>query len=196
MQAAIAAIPNLDGDRRRGGGAAIADGRITGLALADGRSLACGALVLTTGTFLRGMIHIGDERIPAGRVDESPALRLSESLRGAGFELGRLKTGTPPRLDGGTIDWAALERQQGDAEPEPFSMLTERIIAIRRSTASSPRRRTRGHDIIRAHLASSPVYSGAISGRGPRYCPSIEDKVMRFADRDRASDFSGAGRAR
>jgi tRNA uridine 5-carboxymethylaminomethyl modification enzyme len=182
MRAEIAATANLTVIEGEAAAAQIADGRITGLALADGRVLSCAALVLTTGTFLRGMIHIGRERIPAGRVDESPALRLSESLAAAGFDLGRLKTGTPPRLDGGTIDWAALERQPGDDEPEPFSTLTKRITRpqidcfITKTTEE-------GHAIIRAHLADSPVYSGAISGRGPRYCPSIEDKVQRFADR-------------
>ncbi|MGO9133629.1 MAG: tRNA uridine-5-carboxymethylaminomethyl(34) synthesis enzyme MnmG [Methylovirgula sp.] len=182
MQAAIAAMPNLSVIEGEAAEILRVDGRVTGLTLADGRSLACGALVLTTGTFLRGMIHIGRERIPAGRVDEKPALRLSESLSAVGFALGRLKTGTPPRLDAATIDWASLEHQPGDPEPEPFSMLTPAITrpqidcAITKTTEA-------GHDIIRAHLKDSPVYSGAISGRGPRYCPSIEDKVQRFADR-------------
>ncbi len=182
MQAAIAAVPNLSVIEGEAAELRIADGRISGLILADGRELACGALVLTTGTFLRGMIHIGKERIPAGRADENPAVRLSESLRAAGFELGRLKTGTPPRLDGRSIDWAGLERQSGDPEPEPFSMLTAGIdrpqvdCFITKTTEE-------GHAIIRAHLKDSPVYSGAISGPGPRYCPSIEDKVQRFADR-------------
>ncbi|MGA3301902.1 MAG: tRNA uridine-5-carboxymethylaminomethyl(34) synthesis enzyme MnmG [Methylovirgula sp.] len=182
MQSAIAAIENLTVIEGEAAELQIEDGRIVGLTLADGRTPACGALVLTTGTFLRGMIHIGAQRIPAGRADEAPAVRLSESLLAAGFALGRLKTGTPPRLDGRTIDWAALERQEGDAEPEPFSMLTEKITRpqvdcfITRTTEE-------GHAIIRSHLAHSPVYSGAISGRGPRYCPSIEDKVQRFADR-------------
>ena len=182
MQAAIAATANLGVIEGEAAEVCVADGRIAGLILADGRKLACGALVLTTGTFLRGMIHIGKERISAGRADESPALRLSESLRAAGFDLGRLKTGTPPRLDGRTIDWAGLERQSGDAEPEPFSMLTGGIdrpqvdCFITKTTEE-------GHAIIRAHLKDSPVCSGAISGRGPRYCPSIEDKVQRFADR-------------
>ncbi|QXX75482.1 tRNA uridine 5-carboxymethylaminomethyl modification enzyme MnmG [Methylovirgula sp. HY1] len=182
MQAAIAATPNLAVIEGEAAELHIADGRITGLSLADGRELCCGALVLTTGTFLRGMIHIGRERIPAGRVDESPALRLSESLAGAGFELRRLKTGTPPRLDGGTIDWAVLERQSGDVEPEPFSMLTKEVVQAQVDCFIT-QTTEEGHAIIRAHLKDSPVYSGAISGIGPRYCPSIEDKVQRFADR-------------
>jgi tRNA uridine 5-carboxymethylaminomethyl modification enzyme len=182
MQAVIASVPNLTVIEGEAAELQVADQRVRGLILADGRELSCGALVLTTGTFLRGMIHIGKERIPAGRVDESPALRLSASLSAAGFPLGRLKTGTPPRLDGTTIDWSGLERQAGDAEPEPFSMLTAQIDGpqidcfITKTTEA-------GHDVIRAHLGESPVYSGAISGRGPRYCPSIEDKVQRFADR-------------
>jgi tRNA uridine 5-carboxymethylaminomethyl modification enzyme len=182
MQRAIAAVRNLTVVEGEAAELQIVDQRITGLALADGRVLGCGAVVLTTGTFLRGMIHIGQERIPAGRVDEKPAIRLSESLLSAGFNLGRLKTGTPPRLDAATIDWASLERQPGDTEPEPFSTLT---AAITRPQVDCHITKTteEGHEIIRAHLKDSPVYSGAISGRGPRYCPSIEDKVQRFADR-------------
>ncbi len=183
MQKAIAAVPNLAVIEAEAAELRIAAGEVEALILADGRALACGALVLTTGTFLRGMIHIGAERIPAGRVGESPAQRLSESLLRHGFTLGRLKTGTPPRLDGRTIEWASLERQRGDAEAEPFSFLTKAITAeqvdcfITKTTHE-------GHAIIRENLGLSPVYSGAITGRGPRYCPSIEDKVMRFADRD------------
>jgi tRNA uridine 5-carboxymethylaminomethyl modification enzyme len=185
MQEAIAAIRGLD--VVEGEAAEILfdqdGGRVTGLVLGDGRTLSCAALVLTTGTFLRGMIHIGKEKIPAGRVNEKPAVRLSESLLGLGFVLGRLKTGTPPRLDGDTIDWAQLERQPGDAEPEPFSFLTKTIDTPQIDcfiTRTTPE----GHALIRENLQHSPVYSGAIEGRGPRYCPSIEDKVVRFADRD------------
>jgi tRNA uridine 5-carboxymethylaminomethyl modification enzyme len=151
--------------------------------LADGREFGAGAVVLTTGTFLRGLIHIGERQIPAGRVGEAPALGLSRTLERAGFALGRLKTGTPPRLDGGTIDWAALEMQPGDDPPEPFSMLTDRIpnrqirCAITRTTPAT-------HDLIRANVHRSPMYSGQIKSRGPRYCPSIEDKIVRFGERD------------
>ena len=158
-------------------------GAVCGVMLADGRRLSAAAVVLTTGTFLRGVIHIGDQRIPAGRADEAPAVRLAESLLGHGFELGRLKTGTPARLDGRTIDWAALQQQPGDSDPEPFSTLTAAITtpqiacAITRTTA-------RTHEIIRENLHRSAMYSGHISGQGPRYCPSIEDKVVRFGDRD------------
>jgi tRNA uridine 5-carboxymethylaminomethyl modification enzyme len=140
-------------------------------------------VVLTTGTFLRGLIHIGERQIPAGRVGETPALGLSRTLERAGFALGRLKTGTPPRLDGGTIDWAAVERQPGDAPPEPFSVLTERIAnpqiecGITRTTPAT-------HEIIRENFHRSPMYSGQIKSKGPRYCPSIEDKIVRFGERD------------
>jgi tRNA uridine 5-carboxymethylaminomethyl modification enzyme len=183
MQKAIAAVQNLAVIEGEAVEIRVGAGRVEGLVLADGREIACGALLLTTGTFLRGMIHIGTEKIPAGRVGESPAQRLSDSLLRHGFALGRLKTGTPPRLDGRTIDWASLERQAGDPEPEPFSFLTEAVTTeqvdcfITKTTQD-------GHAIIRENMKLSPVYSGAISGRGPRYCPSIEDKVMRFADRE------------
>jgi tRNA uridine 5-carboxymethylaminomethyl modification enzyme len=160
-----------------------AGGRIAGLVLADGRTLACAAVVLTTGTFLRGLIHIGERQIPAGRVGEAPAIGLARTLDRLGLRLGRLKTGTPPRLDGRTIDWAGLEMQEADAEPVPFSTLTERITnpQIRCGiTRTSPA----VHDLIRANLHRSPMYSGGIASRGPRYCPSIEDKVVRFGDRE------------
>jgi tRNA uridine 5-carboxymethylaminomethyl modification enzyme len=157
--------------------------RVTGVRLADGRSFAAAAVVLTTGTFLRGLIHIGERQIPAGRVGEAPSAGLSWTLERAGFTLGRLKTGTPPRLDGTTIDWPALEMQPGDDPPEPFSTLTERITnrqiqcAITRTTAAT-------HAVIRENVHRSPMYSGQIRSRGPRYCPSIEDKIVRFGDRE------------
>ncbi len=158
-------------------------GAVTGVELADGRTLACQAVVLTTGTFLRGVIHLGDQRTPAGRFGDRPSIELARSLDAAGFALARLKTGTPPRIDGSTIDWERLEVQNGDPEPEFFSSLTTAVSApqlpchITRTTAET-------HRIVRADSHRSAVYSGAILGRGPRYCPSIEDKVLRFADRD------------
>ena len=161
----------------------LGDGRITGVRLTDGRALSAAAVVLTTGTFLRGLIHIGERQIPAGRVGEAPSLGVSGALERAGFALGRLKTGTPPRLDGKTIDWTALEMQPGDDPPEPFSALTERIpnpqieCAVTRTTPAT-------HEIIRANVHRSPMYSGQIQSRGPRYCPSIEDKIVRFGERD------------
>jgi len=156
---------------------------IAGIELSDGRTISCGAVVLTSGTFLRGLIHIGDRKIPAGRSGEAPALGLSESLEEIGFDLGRLKTGTPARLDGRTIHWDKLEEQPGDDEPIPFSTLTERIETpqipchITRTTPET-------HQIIRDNLSRSAMYSGEIKGRGPRYCPSIEDKIVRFGERD------------
>jgi tRNA uridine 5-carboxymethylaminomethyl modification enzyme len=155
----------------------------TGVRLCDGREFQAGAVVLTTGTFLRGLIHIGERQIPAGRMGEGPALGLSGTLERLGFQLGRLKTGTPARLDGTTIGWDGVEMQPGDDPPEPFSMLTERIAnrqvecGITRTTAAT-------HAIIRANVHRSPMYSGQIKSRGPRYCPSIEDKIMRFGERN------------
>jgi tRNA uridine 5-carboxymethylaminomethyl modification enzyme len=157
--------------------------RVVGVKFADGRELSAGAVVITTGTFLRGLIHIGERQIPAGRVGEAPSLGLSESFERLGFALGRLKTGTPPRLDGRTIDWAALEMQPGDEPPEPFSTLTDSILnpqvqcGLTRTTEAT-------HAIIRANVHRSPMYSGQIASRGPRYCPSIEDKIVRFGERD------------
>jgi tRNA uridine 5-carboxymethylaminomethyl modification enzyme len=157
-------------------------GRVVGLVLGDGRRIAAGRVVLTTGTFLGGLIHIGAEKVPAGRVGEAPSLGLSKTLRGCGFALGRLKTGTPPRLDGKTIDWAGLDIQAGDDPPIPFSFLTEKISTpqiVCHITETNPRT----HAAIRDNLDRSPLYSGEITGVGPRYCPSIEDKVVRFAER-------------
>ena len=161
----------------------LGDTQVQGVRLSDGREFSAAAVVLTTGTFLRGLIHIGERQIPAGRVGEAPAMGLSGTLERAGFMLGRLKTGTPPRLDGSTIDWPALEMQPGDDPPEPFSVLTERIgnpqiqCGITRTTPAT-------HDVIRANVHRSPMYSGQIKSRGPRYCPSIEDKIVRFGERD------------
>lgn len=183
MQRAIRDTANLSAIEGEADDLMLSEGRATGIRLIDGRTFAAGAVVLTTGTFLRGLIHIGEQQIPAGRVGEAPALGLSTTLERAGFALGRLKTGTPPRLDGRTIDWKALEMQPGDDPPEPFSTLTDRIenpqieCAITRTTAQT-------HDIIRANVHRSPMYSGQISSRGPRYCPSIEDKIVRFGERD------------
>ena len=164
------------------------DGAIAGVVLADGEEIAASRVILTTGTFLRGVIHIGERQIPAGRVGDAPAIGLSDTLYGAGFSMGRLKTGTPPRLDGKTIDWQALEVQAGDAVPQPFSYLTDEITVPQVNchiTYTGPA----GHDLIRENLHRSPMYSGQIEGTGPRYCPSIEDKVVRFADKTRHQIF-------
>jgi tRNA uridine 5-carboxymethylaminomethyl modification enzyme len=163
-------------------------GRVRGLALADGRQIAAGRAVLTTGTFLGGLIHIGQEKIPAGRVGEAPSLGLSRTLRRCGFALGRLKTGTPPRLDGSTIDYAGLNIQPGDNPPAPFSFLTGTITTpqiVCHITETNPKT----HAVIRGNLGRSPLYAGDITGVGPRYCPSIEDKVVRFAERERHQIF-------
>jgi len=164
------------------------DGRAAGIVTEDGRRLPAGRVILTTGTFLRGLIHIGPDRIPAGRVGEAAAYGLSATLERFGFALGRLKTGTPPRLDGRTIDWAGLDIQPGDDPPTPFSYLTARI-----ETPQVPCHITytneAGHAVIRSNLDRAPVFSGQIAGRGPRYCPSIEDKVVRFADKTRHQIF-------
>ena len=183
MQAAIAATSNLEVIEGDAVDLVVADNRVGGVTIGSGRVLTAGAVVLTTGTFLRGVIHIGDRQIPAGRVDEAPSIGLSATLERAGLRLGRLKTGTPPRLDGKTIDWAGLDVQKGDDPPVPFSMLT-RAITTPQIVCHITRTTQEGHDLIRANLARAPIYSGQIGSRGPRYCPSIEDKVVRFADRD------------
>jgi tRNA uridine 5-carboxymethylaminomethyl modification enzyme len=183
IQWAVRETPNLTVVEAEAHDLAFGQGQITGVTLTDGGRLAAGAVVLTTGTFLRGLIHIGEQQIPAGRVGEAPAVGLSLTLERLGFALGRLKTGTPPRLDGKSIDWQSLEMQAGDEPPEPFSTLTERIenpqicCGITRTTAAT-------HEIIRRNVHRSPMYSGQIQSRGPRYCPSIEDKIVRFGERD------------
>src|SRR5690606_28098365 len=142
----------------------------------------------TTGTFLRGEIHLGEERIPAGRIGDAPAVGLARTLENAGFPLGRLKTGTPPRLDGDTIQWRELEVQAGDDPPEPFSTLTT-AISVPQTVCHVAYTAEKSHRIIRGNLGSSPMYSGQITGTGPRYCPSIEDTVVRFADKSRHQIF-------
>jgi tRNA uridine 5-carboxymethylaminomethyl modification enzyme len=156
--------------------------RVAGVLLADGQLVRAGAVVLTTGTFLNGLIHMGESKVPAGRLGDAPALKPSDRLLALGLKLGRLKTGTPARLDGTTIDWASLEIQPGDEEPVPFSFLTERITTPQISCGITTTT-VATHNIIRANLARAPMYSGQIDSIGPRYCPSIEDKVVRFADR-------------
>ena len=164
------------------------EGRCVGAITAEGERIGAGRVVLTTGTFLRGLIHMGDERIAAGRVGDEPAVGLAATLERFGFQLGRLKTGTPPRLDGRTIDYSGLDVQPGDDPPEPFSALTGRIENAQIAchvTYTTPA----GHALIRDNLHRAPMYSGQIDSTGPRYCPSIEDKVVRFADRDRHQIF-------
>ena len=183
MQAAILETEGLSVIEGEADELITADGRVTGLRLADGRELRAGAVVVTIGTFLRGLIHLGEKNWPAGRVGEAPAMGLSGSFERAGFTLGRLKTGTPPRLDGTTIDWSAVEMQPGDDPPEPFSVMTERITTPQIQCGIT-RTTTVTHEVIRANVHRSPMYSGQIKSSGPRYCPSIEDKIVRFGDRD------------
>ncbi|MEH2494239.1 tRNA uridine 5-carboxymethylaminomethyl modification enzyme [Bradyrhizobium sp. AZCC 1678] len=183
MQAAIRETANLSVVEGEADELIVSNGRVTGIRLGDGREWSAGAVVITTGTFLRGLIHLGEKNWPAGRVGEAPAIGLSASFERIGFTLGRLKTGTPPRLDGTTIDWPAIEMQPGDDPPEPFSVMTDRITTpqiqcgITRTTPAT-------HEVIRANVHRSPMYSGQIKSSGPRYCPSIEDKIVRFGDRD------------
>ncbi|WP_316166401.1 MULTISPECIES: tRNA uridine-5-carboxymethylaminomethyl(34) synthesis enzyme MnmG [unclassified Bradyrhizobium] len=183
MQSAIRETPNLTVIEGEADELIATGGRMAGVRLADGRTFICGAVVITTGTFLRGLIHLGERTWPAGRVGEAPALGLSQSLEAIGFRLGRLKTGTPPRLDGSTIDWSAVEMQPGDDPQEPFSVLTDRITTPQIQCGIT-RTTTATHEVIRANVHRSPMYSGQIKSTGPRYCPSVEDKIVRFGDRD------------
>ena len=190
MQDALAGQPGLDIAEAAAEDLVLAaDGlRVEGVRTGSGAMVRAGSVVLTTGTFLRGVIHIGERKIPAGRAGEAPARGLAETLDRAGFALGRLKTGTPPRIDGRTVDTSGLEPQAGDEPPEPFSALTTQILNPQlccHLTATT----ARTHELIRANLHRSPLYSGQIESIGPRYCPSIEDKVVRFADRDSHTVF-------
>lgn len=183
MQAAILSQPNLTVIEGEVDDLVVTDGRIAGAVLLDGRRFGARAVVLTTGTFLRGLIHRGEETTPAGRVGEKPVLGLSTRLEALGLTLGRLKTGTPARLDATSIDFSGLEEQRGDDPPEPFSSLTT-AIATPQISCYITRTTSDTHRIISENLHRSAMYSGRIQSRGPRYCPSIEDKVVRFADRD------------
>ncbi|RAU23721.1 tRNA uridine-5-carboxymethylaminomethyl(34) synthesis enzyme MnmG [Paramagnetospirillum kuznetsovii] len=188
MRQALDETPGLDLLEASVEGLEVVEGRITGVLLDDGRTVACGAVVITTGTFLRGLIHQGEKTWPAGRVGDAPSVGLALSLARLGLPLGRLKTGTPARLDGRTIHWAGLAMQAGDDPPVPFSYLTGSITTPQIQcgiTATTPET----HAIIRANLDRAPMYSGQIQSTGPRYCPSIEDKVVRFAERERHQIF-------
>ena len=182
MQAELAAVSNLRIEEGAVEDLILSESRVAGVVCADGTTFAAPRVVLTTGTFLKGMIHVGHRRTPAGRSDEAPAIGLSDRLYDTGLRMGRLKTGTPARLDGSTIDWDAVEMQRADDVPVPFSFLTDEIrvpqiaCGVTRTTKTT-------HAVIAANLDKSAVYGGGVSGRGPRYCPSIEDKVVRFADR-------------
>ena len=188
MQAALAQQANLTIRAGAVEDLLIEANHVTGVITGDGEEIRARAVILTTGTFLHGLIHIGPQRIPAGRAGEAPALGLSKTLYRLGLRMGRLKTGTPPRLHAPSIDWAGLEVQPGDDPPVPFSFLTERL-----PNAQIPCHITytseATHAVIRGKLDVAPVYTGQIAGRGPRYCPSIEDKVVRFADKARHQIF-------
>lgn len=196
MQDEISNYPNLDvieaevadlvlrGDMLDGS----REGTVYGIVTADGETIDAKAVVLTTGTFLNGLIHCGEKQIPAGRVGEAPSIGLSETLHNAGFAMGRLKTGTPPRLDANSIDWSKTEEQPGDETPRPFSYLTGEVTVpqtkchITYTTAAT-------HKVIQDNVDRSPLFTGQIESRGPRYCPSIEDKITRFADKERHQIF-------
>lgn len=183
MQGEIAATSNLTVIEGDAFDLIERDGKITGVVMKDGRSFGAAAVVLTTGTFLKGLIHIGDQTIPAGRVGEEPSLGLSATLTRYGLRLGRLKTGTPARLDGKTIDWDRVGRQGPDEQPVPFSFMTDRIVN-RQIDCGVTRTTEATHKIIADNIGKSAMYSGQIEGVGPRYCPSIEDKIVRFGERD------------
>jgi tRNA uridine 5-carboxymethylaminomethyl modification enzyme len=183
MQAEITATPGLEVLERAVDGLLFDGDGVSGIRLADGDTIGCGAVVITTGTFLRGVMHIGDRSVPAGRVGEAPANALSSWFYDAGIPLARLKTGTPPRLDGRTIDFSRLAVQDGDTRPVPFSwMMSE--ITVPQIPCHITHTNNSTHRIIAENITRSPIYSGQIESRGPRYCPSIEDKIVRFGDRD------------
>lgn len=161
---------------------------VQGVVLASGKVISCGKVVLTTGTFLNGLMHIGETKIRAGRVGDAPSIGLSNTLKNLQFNVGRLKTGTPARLDGKTINWGILEEQAGDKPPTPFSYMTE-AVTVPQISCYITHTNQKTHDIIRANLHRAPMYSGQIESTGPRYCPSIEDKVVRFAARENHQIF-------
>ncbi|QQM30668.1 tRNA uridine-5-carboxymethylaminomethyl(34) synthesis enzyme MnmG [Martelella lutilitoris] len=183
MQTALAEIGNLEVIEGDVFDIETDNGHVVAVTTGTGQRYGCGAAVLTTGTFLRGLIHIGTRKIPAGRVGEAPSLGLSETLGRLGLSLGRLKTGTPARLDGRTIDWASLDRQKADDDAVPFSFMTDGV-KNRQIDCGITRTTPEVHAIICDNIGLSAMYSGQIEGVGPRYCPSIEDKIMRFGDRD------------
>jgi tRNA uridine 5-carboxymethylaminomethyl modification enzyme len=181
-------LPNLSWIVGKAERILVEHGRVRGLALEDGTEYRCDALIVTTGTFLNGLVHVGPEQRPAGRAGEPPSRDLAESLKSFGFTWGRLKTGTPPRLHRRSIDFSKFREERGDEPPVPFSFLTP---AIERPQISCHLVHTteRVHDLVRAHISQSPLYNGQISGIGPRYCPSLEDKIMRFPHRERHQIF-------
>jgi tRNA uridine 5-carboxymethylaminomethyl modification enzyme len=188
MQDVLGNYPNLSIVEGEAFDLSIQDNQINGVTLADSREIKCSSVVLTTGTFLNGLIHIGEKKIPAGRVNEAPSLGLSKTLARFNLALGRLKTGTPPRIDGKTIDWDILEEQKGDNPPTPFSYLNQEV-KVPQISCRITYTNEETHKLIKANLLRSPMYSGQIQSTGPRYCPSIEDKISRFADKERHQIF-------
>ncbi len=188
MLAELSACPNLTLVEGEVAALIVARGRASGVRLADGFELAASAVVLTTGTFLRGLLHVGLDRTPGGRTGEGPSNALSAELEGLGFRMGRFKTGTPPRLLRASVDLSRFDRQPGDPEPTFFSEITERV-ALPQVSCHIAHTNERVHRIVSENLHRSPLFTGAIAGRGPRYCPSLEDKVVRFADRERHQLF-------
>ncbi|KMK65412.1 tRNA uridine-5-carboxymethylaminomethyl(34) synthesis enzyme MnmG [Puniceibacterium sp. IMCC21224] len=182
MLALLTIMPNLEIIEGEVVDLSMTSGAVTGVTLADGSTISSRAVILTTGTFLRGVIHIGDESKPGGRMGDRPSVRLAERLDGLDLNRGRLKTGTPPRLNGRTIAWSELEHQPGDRDPVMFSFLNTRPF-VRQVTCGITHTNPTTHDIIRKNLGRSAMYGGRIEGVGPRYCPSIEDKIVRFADK-------------
>ncbi|WP_152494253.1 tRNA uridine-5-carboxymethylaminomethyl(34) synthesis enzyme MnmG [Roseovarius sp. THAF27] len=182
MQAEVASQPNLSVIEGEAADFIMTDQRVSGIVLSDGSEISARAVVLTTGTFLRGVIHIGDVSRPGGRMGDNPSVRLAERIDTFGLPLGRLKTGTPPRLDGKTIDWAGLDMQAADDQPVLFSFMSKRPSA-RQVACGITHTNTQTHEIIQKNLHRSAMYGGHIGGVGPRYCPSIEDKIVRFADK-------------
>jgi tRNA uridine 5-carboxymethylaminomethyl modification enzyme len=185
---ALGSHPNITWLFRRAGRVLVDSGGVCGLAFEDGERVGCRALVVTTGTFLNGLVHIGDEQRPAGRAGEPPTQHLAESLRGFGFEMGRLKTGTPPRLDRRSINFDRFEEDHGDEPPVPFSFETEAITRPQ-MVCHIVHTTDAVHELVRKNIGRSPLYNGQISGVGPRYCPSLEDKIMRFPDKERHQIF-------
>ena len=184
----LSAEPNITWLFDRAGALVVSGGRVTGLAFEGGQTVTCGAIVVTTGTFLNGLVHVGDEQIPAGRAGEPPTRTLADSLHACGFVMGRLKTGTPPRLDRRSIDFSRFPAERGDDPIVPFSFLSapierEQIVCHLLHTTDAV------HDLVRRHIDRSPLFNGQIKGIGPRYCPSLEDKVMRFPERERHQVF-------
>jgi len=188
VREALTAEPGISWIFRRAGRVLVERGRVAGLEFEDGDAVTCRALVVTTGTFLNGLVHVGDDQRPAGRAGEPPTHQLAESLRGFGFEMGRLKTGTPPRLDRRSIDFSRFQEDRGDEPPVPFSFETERITRPQ-MVCHIVHTTDEVHQLVRRHIDQSPLYNGRITGVGPRYCPSLEDKVMRFPDKERHQIF-------